>query len=241
MKVKRIAFVVHVSECFWRPSEFLRTCWDIIRREELGFPHIASPHYTHLALMCHELPGKPYTHTPVHTHTTACMPQLSFFLFISFPFQNRQRNGHSISNGRLTKDISWSANLTKCLYLEISYGPNRKSGGDTVTQLQIIDLWRQISWIIQKKKKKHSESWVIQFVSFIDPINWTNAKSPFCYAVRVCFVGMYCESTSWFLGEKHAVILSAVFLLLTCYDNNFCLYSQHLEIQDNVKHSKLMT
>lgn len=153
MKVKRIAFVVHVSECFWRPSEFLRTCWDIIRREELGFPHIASPHYTHLALMCHELPGKPYTHTPVHTHTTACMPQLSFFLFISFPFQNRQRNGHSISNGRLTKDISWSANLTKCLYLEISYGPNRKSGGDTVTQLQIIDLWRQISWIIQKKKK----------------------------------------------------------------------------------------
>lgn len=73
-------------------------------------------------------------------------------------------------------------------------------------------------------------------------INRTYAKSPLYCVLRMPFVLVYIVRVLCaLLGRKHPVVLSAVFLLLTCYDNNFCLYSQRLEIQDNVKHSKCMT
>lgn len=98
------------------------------------------------------------TSTTTTTTTTPPPPMcastvFSLFLFTFLPFQNRQRNGHFISKDRVTKDISWWAKLTNRLYLERSYGPDRKSGEGTVTRLEFIDLWRQIHWIIQIKKQ----------------------------------------------------------------------------------------
>lgn len=152
--------------------------------------------YTHPVLTCHELPGKLYTHTTPHH---VFMPQLSFPFSsarsaTSFPFQNRQRNRHVISNDRLMKDISWCAYSTKRPHSQI----NRKSGGDFVGPASV-------HWSLEKDKlnnwKLKKNHWVIQFVYLSIQLTTQTPNVHFMLCRECLFCWHYCERTLRFLGK----------------------------------------